>query len=429
MESTEDLSRRYADTLLPLTVTFGLFTVVGVVGNIIVLLVFALGGAYRHNNFRVFVISLGIIDLSTSAFLIPAEMMKHRNYFSFANIVMCKLKCLFNVWAGCAAALSLLVISIDRYRKVCQPFKRQITPRLALRLCVFLSFFLSVILSVPGAVMCGIKQENMTNIHGNKTAVFLCETEDRFKDHIFRAIYKYCFVILLVGVSISCIIMYILIGRQIARHWGSMPVNFRKDSTRDNNSEFSSETFGRLKTGGKAIERSPSTTSDSLNQTNSTPPSPICKDTQAKKKRPPLVKQQSTSEIDPQKANKRLIKQMSSTSFTSGGRKKSVDACARRRNMSRHASGFGIRRFPYKTLIWFILTLVFIITYIVYIVLAIQVPKIPTMTSSSFALFQSFYRLYFINNIINPIVYAMLDNKFRDSCRNLGPILKTRFTR
>ncbi|KAL4231560.1 hypothetical protein ACF0H5_009141 [Mactra antiquata] len=418
MEGQHELNARYARSLLPVTITFGVFTVVGVVGNIIVLLVFALGRAYRNNNFRVFVISLAIIDLLTSAFLIPAEIIKHRNFFSFGNIAMCKIKCLFNVWAACAAALSLLIISIDRYRKVCQPLRKQIGPQLAMRLCVFLSFFVSIILSVPGAVMCGIKRANMTDMYVNQTTtVFVCETEDRFKDHILRTLYKYNFILLLVGVSIACIVMYILIGLQIARHWGSVPTNFRKDSGKDQNSDFTSETFGKMKSGSDNREKSDSKVSISTNITDSPTNSP----SPSKPKRPPLVRQ-GTSVDDEKAAKKRLVKQLSAAS--AGSRD---DGTARRRNMSRSASGFGLRKFPYKTLIWFILTLVFIITYILYLGLSTKTSQLTKMDVPQFTLFQSFYRLYFINNIINPIVYALLDKNFRKATRTLGPRIKQRF--
>lgn len=422
MESQDYLNIRYANALLPVTVLFGLFTLMGVVGNALVLLVFTLGRAYRHNNFRVFVISLGIIDLATSAFLLPAEMAKHRNYFHFEDVGMCKVKCLFNVWAGCAAALSLLVVSIDRFRKVCQPFRTQITPQLATKLCVFLSFFLSIVLSIPGAVMCGIKEVNMTNIHGNLTTVFICETEERYMKHILRSIYKYTFIILLVGVSIACVVMYVLIGRQIFKHWGTIPVSFRRSSTKDETSEFSSETFGKVRSPSKTtLERTASNLSDNNVLTNP-PSSPIFKQA-----RPPLVKQSASSfDNDVQESKKKLVKQLSTNSFTAAA-KKADDAAARKRSISRQGSGFGIRRFPYKTLIWFILTLVFIVTYMLYLVLAIQVPKIPQMGASKFAIFQAFYRLYFINNIINPIVYALLDKNFRKACKTLGPRLKARF--
>ncbi|XP_052770444.1 cholecystokinin receptor type A-like [Mya arenaria] len=429
MESPDDLNVRYATAILPLTVTFGLFAVIGVAGNIIVLLVFSLGRAYRHNNFRVFVLCLGTIDLLTSAFLIPAEMAKHRNYFSFESLALCKTKCLFNVWAGCAAALSLLVISIDRYRKVCRPFKKQITPPLAMKLCVFLSFFLSIILSVPGAVMCGIKETKKENIYGNMTTVYLCETEEKYEKHILRSIYKLTFIVLLVGVSVACIIMYILIGKQIYAHWGTMPVSFRKDSTKEYNSDYSSDTFGHLKSAGssgKASDQVEKASTDTKSSDLDPPPSPIVRNPltrsesngSARKSRPPLVKQATIEENGQEKAQKKLIKQLSTISD---------EAAARRRKMSRNTSGFGIRRFPYKTLIWFILTLVFIITYIMYIVLATKVPGLIKMEPTSFAIFQSFFRLYFLNNIINPIVYAALDKNFRDACRTIGPRLKARF--
>ena len=428
-ETQDELSSRYASAMLPITIILGLFAVVGVIGNIAVLVVFTLGRAYRHNNFRTFVICLGIIDLLTSAFLIPAEMAKQRSYFSFGSIVMCKTKCLFNVWAACAAALSLLIVCVDRYRKVCQPFKRQITPVLATRMCVFLSFFLSVVLSIPGAVMCGIKETNMTNVYETNTTVYICATEERFEKHILRYIYKYTFIILLMGMSISCVVMYICIGCQIRKHWGSTPVSFRKDSGKDLNSDYSSDTFGNVKIGDKTgqLKRTESNVSQSTNVSNVSP-SPIVKHA-IENSRPALVKQGSV-EVDHEKAKKKLIKQISTASFSSvgGGRRKSDDASARRRTFSRQPSSFGIRRFPYKTLIWFILTLVFIITYLLYLVLSLKVPQLIEMGPKSFSTFVGFYRLYFINNIINPIVYALLDKKFRDACKNIVPRLKARFS-
>lgn len=427
-ETQDELNSRYASAMLPITIIFGVFAVVGVAGNLIVLLVFSLGRAYRHNNFRTFVICLGIIDLLTSAFLIPAEMAKQRSYFSFGSLAMCKTKCLFNVWAGCAAALSLLVVCIDRYRKVCQPFKKQITPALATKLCVFLSFFVSIILSVPGAVMCGIRETNMTNVHQTNTTVYLCATEDIYEKHIMRHIYKFSFIILLVGVSVSCVVMYICIGCQIRKHWGSTPVSFRKDSGRDLNSDYSSDTFGNVRAGSSSspVKRTESNVSESTNVSNVSP-SPIVKHAIDRENRPSLV-QQSSIDKDQEKAKKKLIKQISSASFTYvGSRRKSDEAAGRRRTMSRQASTFGIRRFPYKTLIWFILTLVFIITYMVYLVLSLQVPHLTKKSPRSFAIFEIFYRLYFVNNIINPIVYALLDKKFRDACRHIVPRLKARF--
>lgn len=436
-ESHEELNIRYANALLPVTIIFGLFTAIGIIGNILVLLVFSLGREFRNNNFKVFVICLGIVDLLTCIFLIPAEIAKHRNYFSFENLFMCKTKCLFNVWAGCAAALALLIICIDRFRKVCQPLKKQIAPNLALKLCILLAFAVPIILSWPGAMMCGIKEDNKTNIYNTTTVVYLCETEPKYNNSIWRYVYKFTFVVLLVGVSISCLVMYILIGCQIKRHWGSVPASFRKDS----GMEFSSDTFGNVK---KPLDRTNSSTSDMQNQVVIDPPvstlvsAPLTqpgsdeinsstKTNKSPKQKPKLTKQSSSFDVDPN-ARKKFIKQLSNVSLSSLTkiRKDSMDWNTRGRTMSRSNSGFGMRRFPYKTLIWFILTMIFVVTYMVYLVLAIKVPKLVDLETTPFTVFQLFYRFYFLNNIINPIIYFALDKRFRKACKNIGPLIKTR---
>ena len=203
VETTDQLNERYADALFPVTITFGFFALVGVVGNGFVLVVFSLGREYRKSNFRVFVICLAIIDFLTSIFLIPAEMAKHRNFFAFESLFMCKAKCVFNVWAAAAAALSLLIICVDRFIKVVLPLKKQISPQLAFRLCVLLSFVVPVVLSVPGAVMCGVLTNNKTNIYNTSTQVNLCATEPKYQKHILR----YCLIGKKVKKCICCVIL------------------------------------------------------------------------------------------------------------------------------------------------------------------------------------------------------------------------------
>ena len=437
-ETQTALNARYSYALLPLTVTYGLFATIGVIGNIVVLIVFSLGREFRNKNFKIFVVSLGIVDLLTCTFLIPAEMLKHRNYFSFENLFMCKTKCLFNVWAGCAAALILLLISVDRFRKVCQPLKRQITPILALKLCILLAFVVPVLLSWPGAMMCGIKEANKTNIYNTTTVVYLCATEPVYEKSIWRYIYKYTFVILLVGVSICCLVIYVLIGCQIKRHWSSVPANFRKDSGKDINSDYSSDTFGSIK---KQSERT-SSTSDGRNcvinnvsidtlkkatvdRTESNASEKANLNGQTAKLAPKV--ERTNSDAD-KKAREKLIKQLSNVSLSSLNkiRKESISSTAARRTMSRSNSGFGMRKFPYKTLIWFTLTMIFVITYIMYLVLAIKVPKLIHMDTTSFTIFSFFYRLYFLNNIVNPVVYFILDERFRKACKTIVPLIKMR---
>ena len=168
-ETLEDLNDRYAKALLPLTVTFGVFAVFGFFGNLVIILVFALSREYKRNNFKVFVLTLAVIDLVICVTLIPAEMVKQRKYFEFGDVAICKSKCFFNVFGASSSCLALLVISVDRYRKVVQPFKKQMSPGIAVRILAVVAFLFPVLLAIPGTIMCGIKTTNMTNIHGGNT--------------------------------------------------------------------------------------------------------------------------------------------------------------------------------------------------------------------------------------------------------------------
>ena len=92
VETTDELNARYAAALLPLTVIFAIFTVVGVLGNAGVIVVFSLGRASRNSTFRVFAISLAIVDFLICALLLPSEIAKHRSFFYFDNLALCQLK-------------------------------------------------------------------------------------------------------------------------------------------------------------------------------------------------------------------------------------------------------------------------------------------------------------------------------------------------
>ena len=78
-----ELNRQYSTTLLPNTVILGIFGVVGVVGNILVFVIYGCGKTLKDKKFRYYVLSLALIDFVTCVTCIPAEMVKHRSYFYF----------------------------------------------------------------------------------------------------------------------------------------------------------------------------------------------------------------------------------------------------------------------------------------------------------------------------------------------------------
>ena len=73
-----------------------------------------------------------------------------------------------------------------------------------------------------------------------------------------------------------------------------------------------------------------------------------------------------------------------------------------------------------RTLITFVFTAIFISTTIMYIVFSFRVANDNATQSLSFrqlAAFLFVYRLYFINSVIHPILYGVLDPRFRKTLK------------
>ncbi|KAL4231561.1 hypothetical protein ACF0H5_009142 [Mactra antiquata] len=390
-ESLEALNARYAGALLPLTVTFGVFVLLGFLGNLIILLVFTLSRDYRRNNFKIFVLTLGVIDIITCVTLIPAEMIKQRHYFAFGDVASCKAKCFFNVFGAAASCLALLVISIDRYRKVVQPFKKQMTPKLAMKLLFVVAFIFPVLLAIPGTIMCGIKRTSMKNINGGVTTINLCETEEKFRFSIWRSIYKFTFIILLVGISFTYVVLYVFVMKEAIKQIRAI-ARLRKNSAYE--VTYSSDVFDPNSVNADAMNRLPRASNVDTNDIGSVVTQPL------------TSKNGSLTRKDRGTSQKKASRQYSMRSVFS-------------------QTPLTVRqRFPTKTLVWFILTLIFIITYMTHLILALKVAGIVAMTPSEFAWFSFCYRIYFFNHMINPLIYAIFVKKFRTSCSTLLPTLR-----
>ncbi|XP_052787775.1 alpha-2A adrenergic receptor-like [Mya arenaria] len=384
-ESLDELNDRYASELLPLTITFGIFAVFGFFGNLIILIVFSLSRDYKRNNFKVFVLTLAVIDLVICGTLIPAEMVKQRKYFEFGDVVTCKVKCFFNVFGASSSCLTLLVISIDRFRKVVQPFKKQMSSANAVRILIAVACVFPILLAIPGTIMCGIKTTNMTNIHGGNTTIHICETEEKYEKSIWRTVYKFTFIILLVGISVTYVVLYTFVMREAAKQMKKISMQGKHSS------------HETVFTTGIYYQNTIA---------NETPVSNI-------------VKSDNTGSY-------MSVSTTINNGSLSNGSLENLDLKHRESieqickiNDRPHNS----KHFPTKTIIWFILTIVFIVTYIAHTILTLNVGKIVNMSPSEFTLFSFFFRIYFLNHVINPLVYAIFVKRFRSSCRNVFPML------
>lgn len=217
-ETLEELNARYAAALLPFTVILGCFGLIGIVGNILVFIVYGCGRKFKDKKFRYYVLTLAFIDFITCLTLIPAEMAKHMSYFNFTERALCKTKCFFNVFAASSASYSLILVAIDRYIMTCHPLffakLQKYSFNFASVLCV-LMLFLALLTSVPAAILCGITQSRMTDINGYDINVYLCETEPFYEKDLSRYIYRIALCATQICISILMIILYVRIGHAV----------------------------------------------------------------------------------------------------------------------------------------------------------------------------------------------------------------------
>ena len=97
----------------------------------------------------------------------------------------------------------------------------------------------------------------------------------------------------------------------------------------------------------------------------------------------------------------------------------------RRRTTTESSFDTALRR-KRKTLIMLILTSVFVLTISIYIVLIMivadtrgKVDIMRQLDNDNIVVFLFFLRFYFINCIINPILYGLLDSRFRNGLKRI----------
>ncbi|KAH3886816.1 hypothetical protein DPMN_010829 [Dreissena polymorpha] len=418
VETLEEMNERYASAMTPFAVIIGIFFFIGIFGNTIVIAAYSFSREYKNTNYKLFVICIAVIDLLSCVCLLPAEILKSMYFFAIHYSAVCKAKCFLNVFFMTVSALVLLVICIDRYRKVCQPLKPQIRPGLALKIIAAVHLF-SFLVSLPAPVMCGIQNEGKENMYGTITEVYVCSAEEEFQKHIIRYVYKFGMSIMLIGVTLCLITLYVIIIKTVVRHWKrrNSGEGFRLDnSSRLDDTPDNDNTGGQLEL---AIEENTPFTHEELTgdplecslTSNTTHPQLISLN--QRPNQPSDLKKTSVF-------NKTSLPSNSGARKSRAGFSRSISLNSTRSNALRRQSSVGTSgAVPFKTLIWFILTLTFLLTYVINAGLSFLSTREHMFQPHQLVLFQAFSRLHYVNNIINPLVYALLDKRFTASCKAL----------
>lgn len=213
MSSNEELDRvndEMANTLLPAIVLVIIYMVLGLFGNPLV--AYYYGCRAKATSSYHFIVALSIFDLITCCVSMPLEIVDIRKFYKFENTIACKILRFVNYFASVSSGAILIAIAVDRYRKVCHPFNKQITLRLT-KLIIAVACVFSVCVSWPSFIFYGSHEVNVTSVPGLKGNDCTTIRDDSYK--IYITIYNIVLFVCFLGAITSLIVLYCLVGRRL----------------------------------------------------------------------------------------------------------------------------------------------------------------------------------------------------------------------
>ena len=400
-ELVEQLNDEFRTAVLPVTIFVGFEVIAGFFGNLLVLYVFL--RHYHVCNFRYFVLCMACVDFISSVTTMPGEILTQLYWYIYPYPLICKIKSFFNVFTVTAEALCLLTIALDRYRKVCTPFGWQIRPKIAKFLCGVI-YSLSFILAMPYAFFWGV--HTVEHEYKNQTiTVTVCEKDEQFvkTGHPLR------YTLAIEGIISICLILmfglYIFVAKKLVT--------------------------GKRNTSGKSkgkvivtISSSQTGTSSDVNIKNEIELSSRQETSDAgyssgcdkpKKSKYNYISSDGglTTDEEEDSSSRATTLKVPGTKFDNSKHGKETMKTTKSYGLRRKATvGMRVRR---KTKIMIILTVSFIITTILYLTLLSFIAKsiLKDMSAGGKTAYFFFFRLYFINHVINPILYGFMDPHFK----------------
>ena len=187
---------------------------IGTLGNSLTIYIYAL--KYKPKSpFTTFTICLAIIDLLTCTLVMPGDILDLLYPYDLFSEIVCKIyRFIASVLFFCSV-FCLLVISIDRYRRVCQPLKEQIGNRLSIKLCI-LAIIIGIIASTPVLYIQGSHTTTKANVTV-ATCFISDEAETTSIPVLFALFLFFVFLSTLVALAYLYISIYRVIKSRLTR--------------------------------------------------------------------------------------------------------------------------------------------------------------------------------------------------------------------
>lgn len=204
--SKEELERSLFLADLPGIIFLLIVCMVGTIGNLHVIVVYSI--KYKPSNHRILIVVLSTVDFLACIVAIPLNVHHLRYYYSTPNFV-CSL--FLPHFVSFTSVFLLAAIAIERFRKVCQPLKRQLSSNEVGITCVIL-IIVSIILSIPAFQFYG---SELHRIEGTNLTLPICAFPRANQNQAFLRVYNMTPPFFGSISIIICLVVYSIIGKLI----------------------------------------------------------------------------------------------------------------------------------------------------------------------------------------------------------------------
>ncbi|XP_061173671.1 cholecystokinin receptor type A-like [Saccostrea echinata] len=372
--------------------------VIGCLGNAIVFYIYFT--RWRKTTSRVFILALAAFDLINSCITAPTELYFMLRWFQTTNGVLCKFSRFLTFMMNNCSSFTLLGIAVDRYISICRPLKTQMSTKTA-KIIVFVGAFFAIVFAWPSLVVYGIQSVQVPVAPRTYVIGHMCLIEDSF----VKTDYPLAFVIVLLTgnllIDLILIITYSLIAIQVIKRGSSFlcqtPTESRKYSQSTSHSHTEDVFLDDNSSG-----RSPSILKKFSNKYGNSQEN---SDTEAE------MKSLNSS-------TKRSLKKTDSNSGNKAAEKRAK--FKRQRSMSIQSEEARRARMIKITLMLFLVTLLFMLSFIPFCVIVIiryvQPSYYTSLSYTGKAFYQFILRSYLLSMSLNPVIYSFMSEKFREEC-------------
>ena len=165
---------------IPAMVFVAVFTTAGLIGNAFTFIYY--GFKVKRTASTLFISSLALIDLVTCVLLFD-HIIGLCYLVTFTSLIGCRIYTFVNYWFIYSSMFMLVVISIDRYRKLCKPFKSQFT-LLSAKIAIAIAIICSLAIAIKGDFIVDIQHVDITNTNNQTFKGYFClyTTEENMRN-------------------------------------------------------------------------------------------------------------------------------------------------------------------------------------------------------------------------------------------------------